>query len=316
MPRRFLFISDLVANGRDDRWVRRAESAGDLVRVRRGVYLAADDHERLDKRWRHIAAVTALVSRIRTPIIVSHLSAAALWGFPDLDGWPAEIHVIDPARTTGKRTTTVARHPGPVDTGCVLRRGILCTGAARTAVDVGLVGGFLPALLAFDYGLRANLFSMVELEIAVAARPGARGVREVREALHLASAGSESAGESISKGTMHRLGFPRPLQQKRFRLPGGRSAYVDFWWESEGIVGEFDGDQKYLDPALRQGRSIERTLLQEKERSDAVSALPEVRNLVRWKYATARNPSRLEEVLRSAGLPQADAPRSGREWRD
>jgi hypothetical protein len=89
---------------------------------------------------------------------------------------------------------------------------------------------------------------------------------------------------------------------------------VDFWWEEAGIVGEFDGDQKYLDPALRKGRSIERTMLDEKERADGVSARPEVQNLVRWRYAAARNPGRLCAILENAGLRRRDAPPSGRHW--
>jgi hypothetical protein len=163
MSRRFLLTSDLVAQGLDDRWLRRAEAAGDLVRVRRGVYLGADEHEDLDGRWRHIASISALMCRIRRPVVVSHLSAAALWGFPVLDRWPSEVHVTDSTRATGKRTSTVVRHPGQSESGA-LRHGIVCTSAVRTAVDVGLAHGFLPALLAFDHGLRTRLFTAGDVQ--------------------------------------------------------------------------------------------------------------------------------------------------------
>lgn len=101
---------------------------------------------------------------------------------------------------------------------------------------------------------------------------------------------------------MIEMGVPRPELQKKFAWPGGQTYYADFWWPDSGVVGEFDGEVKYLDPRLREGQTIERVILRERERHAAILARPEVRNLVRWNYATARSPTRLAAVLGDAGV--------------
>ncbi|AMM20664.1 hypothetical protein AX769_11575 [Frondihabitans sp. PAMC 28766] len=290
-----------------DRAQCRAADAGELVRVRSGVFLDSSCWEGLDARWRHIALVTAALERLQPHVVTSHASAAALWGFPVLDSWPAIVHVIDRSRSVGQRSSTLVRHPGQGalrDDDVARRHGLRCTSATRTAVDVALLDGFLSGLLCFDHGLRRGLFSHEEVEAALMRRGSARGIRAARQALAIAGPGSGSAGESISKGVAFELGFPLAEQQKSFPNPWGGEYFVDFWWEDFGIVGEFDGDQKYLDEAMRSGRTIEQVMLDEKRRADDILARPEVRNLVRWKYAAARNPRVLSRILHGSGLTQ------------
>jgi hypothetical protein len=299
----FLTTADLAAAGLDDSSLRRGARRGELERVRRGLYLPRPEWEQLGDRDRHVALIAAATHLLSKPVLVSHESAGALWGFPVLDEWPAAVHVLDPARSTGKRTRYLVRHPGSHLSRATVS-GIACTSAARTAVDIALLRGFTAGLLACDFGLASNLVSLDELRAELEWRPNARGRRAALAAINLADGRSGSAGESASRSTMHELGIPQPELQKRFQCSNGKTYFVDFWWARSGVIGEFDGEQKYLDPELRQGRSMQRVLLDEKDRHDALLAHPEVANLVRWNYATARRPPKLAAVLLGAGVPR------------
>lgn len=304
MDPRFVTPAQVAAGGEPGRRLRREASRGTFVRVRRGVYLAEEEWKALTRRRQHVALIRAALPHISPNVIVSHASAGALWGIPVLDSWPQKLHVIDPRRSTGKTTAGVVRHGVSDDVEISLVDGIACTNAARTAVDMGLLGGFLSALLAFDFVLATGLVPAFELAAEIRRRPRTRGKAAVGAALEIASPGSKSAGESISKGQMHLLGFESPELQKEFVGVNGRTYFSDFWWESVGQIGEFDGQQKYLDAEMRGGRSMEQVLLDEKQRTDALLALPEVKNLVRWRYSTARRPAELERLLLRAGVPR------------
>ncbi|KQQ27312.1 hypothetical protein ASF54_00325 [Frondihabitans sp. Leaf304] len=309
MDPRFVTPAQFAAGGEPGRRLRREASRGTFVRVRPGLYLPADDWQQFSARERHLAAIRALLARAGPHVVVSHASAGAVWGFPVLDEWPQRVQVIAHCRTTGKVTSRVVLHPSRLAVEVSIVRGVRCTSASRTAVDMGLAGGFLSALLAFDYALATGLVTRQELRDEIALRSGFRGIAAVRSALEIAHPGSKSAGESISKGQIHLLGFETPELQKKFTCPGGRTYYGDFWWKTVGQIGEFDGGQKYLDERMRGGRTMEQVLFDEKDRTDALLALPEVRNIVRWRYAVARNPTRLQEILLRAGIPLRDSRR-------
>ena len=104
--------------------------------------------------------------------------------------------------------------------------------------------------------------------------------------------------------------MPQPELQRSFADPRGRIGYCDFAWPEFRIIGEADGDAKYLDPALRGGRSAERVVLDEKIREDRLRALGWT--VVRWRWPDARDGRRLVAALSAAGLP-ADP---GRRWDD
>jgi hypothetical protein len=88
--------------------------------------------------------------------------------------------------------------------------------------------------------------------------------------------------------------------QQEFVLPGGKIARTDFWWEEGRQVGEFDGVGKYIDPALRAGRSAEQVLIDEKDRGDALRRM--VRAVSRWRTPDLRDPRRLWDILTNDGL--------------
>jgi hypothetical protein len=69
---------------------------------------------------------------------------------------------------------------------------------------------------------------------------------------------------------MHAGGAPQPALQVPYSDGAGLIGRVDFAWPAFRVVGEADGDAKYLDANLRGGRSAERVVLDEK----AAAGLP------------------------------------------
>ena len=304
--------SALVRAGLDDRHLRHAARSGRLVRVVPGLYVEPDPWQALTASGRHAFRTAAVLARASPRLVASHESAAAVHGLPLLDEPPAAVHVIDPARTNGARSGTLVRHASHLaDDEVTTVRGTRVTTAARTALDLSLARGLTAGVVALDHGLREGLLTLDEVVFCLARRPRARGRRVAQVALGLADAGSASPLESTSAVTMHLLGAPPPERQKTFLAPSGRFvATVDFWWPRYRAVGEADGLVKYRDPALRDGRSAEQVVIDEKDREDAVRALADVDAFARWGWRVARSPRLLAEKLTLLGLPLQSPPTS------
>ena len=101
---------------------------------------------------------------------------------------------------------------------------------------------------------------------------------------------------------MRAIGCPQPHLQIPFSDSDGLIGVVDFFWPELGIVGEADGDVKYLDPSFRGGRSADQVVLDEKIREDRLRALG--LKVVRWRWRTATDVHAFRSKLSSAGLPQ------------
>lgn len=131
--------------------------------------------------------------------------------------------------------------------------------------------------------------------------PSGASQRAWEQRLTAADGRSESVGESWSRVLIRSLGFAAPVLQHEERLPDGRVARTDFWWEEAGILGEFDGRVKYSRGRQLQGLDLEQVLYQEKLREDALRALGRI--VVRWGWDELRRPRELARRLRAAGVP-------------
>lgn len=99
---------------------------------------------------------------------------------------------------------------------------------------------------------------------------------------------------------MSDYGFPRPRLQHPFYDAQGLIGFVDFWWPELGIIGEFDGQGKYLRDEFTHGRSQAEVIADEKRRENRLRALGHI--VVRWEWADLIHPERLREKLIAAGL--------------
>ena len=263
--------------------------------------------------------VLEVLDRARSPVVVSHFAAAAVWGIDLLGAWPAAVDILVP-RTSGGRSSGAFRRRTTTfsDSAVVDWRGHRLTTPAQTALDLARVGTFTAGVIALDQARWTRrdggpLAALDELEDALAADPR-RGEARVRRALEFSTGLSDSVRESEGRVLIDRLGFPAPVLQKRFALPSGKIADADYYFEGFDHAAEFDGLGKYLDPELRGGRTAEEALIAEKDRGDELRRV--VRVLSRWRTPAHKDPRRLYDILSGAGLPSRLArPPAGLVWR-
>lgn len=270
-----------------------------LVRVRHGVWMDRAIWDGLTPGARHAALVLSTATQCPTAgdMVFSHAAAAALWGMPRIEDWPVTIDVLVPDVRI-RSSKLVRKHVGPPPTTCD-RDGLTVTSAARTVVDVARTSSLATGLAAADFALRARLCTPRELASeADALVVGSPGARKARTVVGLADPRSMSAGESLSRAQMFRLGLPKPELQVPYSDADGLIGVVDFDWT--GLVGEFDGKVKYH--VTERGDPIEaqRVLWQEKQREDRLRR--RARGVVRWDWATAINDGRLLRRLSEHGL--------------
>ncbi|AMM20500.1 hypothetical protein AX769_10510 [Frondihabitans sp. PAMC 28766] len=295
----------LVRSTFDDTTVRRAHLRGDLVRLTAGRYLRRSDWDSFDPASRHAMTAIAAVSCLRSsPVVVSHASAAAFWGFPRLGPWPARTHVLDPALSTGKVGRYVQRHAGALPDGDVVERyGVLVTSPERTALDLAVSATFRQAVVSLDHAYRTGLASPDALQDRLARRTSTRGRAKAATAIEFASAKANRPGESLSRVVMHETGVAVPCLQRSFRGPLGQKADVDFYWDDVRVVGEFDGNTKYRDSERWSGLPPEEVVIREKDRENWLRAHPEVDGFVRWTWRDVVTPGALPSLLRQHGVP-------------
>src|SRR5690606_15182957 len=77
------------------------------------------------------------------------------------------------------------------------------------------------------------------------------------------------------------MGFRSVDLQVPVESPHGWDWFVDFGLDDINAFGEYDGEGKYTDPALRGDRDIEETVLDEKQREDWIRGRTG-RGMLRW----------------------------------
>ena len=90
---------------------------------------------------------------------------------------------------------------------------------------------------------------------------------------------------------LHRLGLMPSTLQLEVRAAGGRLVgWVDFGWERQRVVGEFDGQVEY-GRLLRPGQSPGDVVFEEKRREDELR--DEGWGVVRWTWGDLDVPARV-----------------------
>lgn len=295
-----ILVRDAVRIGRDDRPLRRNP---DLVRIRRGAYAS---NEPRDEDAAYDLRIHAVLGTRRSPIVLSHYSAARSWGMPIVNRWPFAVHATShPSSPRRSKNGVVIHRSALPDPDVVELDGVLVTSRLRTLVDLAATAPLRDAVAALDHQLRVGAVEHEALKDAALDLEGMRGRVPARKAIAFASPLAGSVGESFSRVLLHELGFPEPELQHRFETRG-RLRYADFRWAQLRLVGEFDGRTKYeQDPTG--------AIWDEKLRENELRELGE--QLVRWTWAdlVAVDPfiRRLEAVGLRRDLPRGYSARSG-----
>jgi hypothetical protein len=163
---------------------------------------------------RHALSVAAEVRRVASSAVVSHVSAAVLYGLPVWRVPLERVHVTR-ARPTGARAgRSVVVHSAPLAPEEIVRVGdVWATCPARTAVDLARTVSFEAAVVTIDAAPRRGLVTAETLAAALRRATGWRGVPAARRAVDFADGGAESVGESRGRVALLRAGLPAPTLQ-------------------------------------------------------------------------------------------------------
>lgn len=252
--------------------IRHLCSSGAWVRLRRGVYMTADELSGIETpRQRHRIDCLAVVLELhRQTTVVSHASAVRLWGLPVRRSLPHLVRLTDPTLSRRGRGYVVTQSPlrrNDVATSGPLR----LTSAARTLLDCARAWDLEDTVVAMDAGLLAEKVTTAQLDAGLAALRGWPGAARAARAVGLADGRAESPLETRGRLRIVGAGLPTPKLQVEIHTQGRLVGVVDAWFEEAAVAVEFDGRIKYTDPW--RGRSPERVLWDEKRREDELRAL-------------------------------------------
>ncbi|MBD3940213.1 hypothetical protein IF188_00680 [Microbacterium sp. NEAU-LLC] len=271
-----------------------------------------------DPLWpesRHRIQVAAAFAEMRGgDSVASYDSAAVVWELPLYRCTPEVVHVTVPDGKHISSRNGMRRHGDALaDKDVTVREGIRVTTLERTVLDLACTLPFAAGLAAADAALRLVACDdgaydeagaqtwRDEMLARVAGGVGRRGVRTAAEVLALADGRAESPAESAGRGHLHRLGFRRLRPQVEVRGPDGRVLRVDVEIEDIATFLEIDGAGKYLDEALRTGRTVEQVILDEKRREDWIRGTTGKR-MVRVDEKHVRTAEALAARLSSFGI--------------
>jgi hypothetical protein len=182
-------------------------------------------------------------------LVACHSTAAMLWGI-DLraaDVAAAQpLHFLGPPSLDNRLLRGLQVHPSSLGTGdAVMRSGVWCTPAPRTACDVGRLGAPIDVLATLDAALRAGVCTSDELLEASGRQRGLRGVVRVSRLIPVADGRAASPMESRMRWRFIEGGLPAPDLQVEV-AEGSRLHRLDTGWREYRLGAEFDGLEAHM----------------------------------------------------------------------
>ncbi len=305
---------ELLEDELNDRVLRRLVAAERFVRIIHGCYVDASVWAEMpveDRRLARTLAVAHLNHR-RRPVF-SHHSAATIWGLPFYGLDSPRVHILTRDDSPGHSSHGVSRHIGRWNDDDVQEvEGMLVTSITRTLLDLARSAKPELAIACADAGLR-KLFRArrdSSLDALAAWRRqqngtllglrGYPGAAHARKIVEEADPRADSPAESVSRLQIRRLEIPCEIQAPVTMLDGARS-WMDFEFLGQCSYGEMDGAVKYLDPAFRNGRTLDEVLIDEKRREDEVRGITGYR-VLRWGFDSIRTARILGLRLQAYGI--------------
>jgi len=264
--------SDARRAGYEHGEIRHLCSSGAWVRLRRGVYVTADELSTIETAGRrHRAECLAVLLELDRPTAaISHASAARLWGLPVRRDIGRVVRLTDP--TAWRRGKGFEMTRAPVRPEEVAQVGpVRLTSTARTVIDCAREWPLEAAVVAMDASLLAGKVTARDLQGALAGVRHWRGSPRAARAVALADGRAESPLETRGRLRVVGAGLPTPELQVEIHAQGRLEGVVDAWFEEAAVALEFDGRVKYTAPW--RGRSPAQVLWDEKRREDQLRAL-------------------------------------------
>ena len=223
----------LVEAGVSRRAIQHRLEIGRLHPLHRGVYLVGHPVPL------PLARPTAALLACGAGAVLSHLSAAYLWGIRENRAGP--VHVTVPAdRRPTSRAGVVIHRSGTRATGEARRRDSLpVTSPVRTLIDLAAVVPERELKWAVEEARVRRLLKLRELAVAHEAHRGRRGAAalgRVLAATGAAPTATRSEAERRLLDLIAAAGLPAP--RANVRVAGH---LVDLYWPAERLVVELDG---------------------------------------------------------------------------
>ncbi len=259
-------------HGYSDQEIEQLLRDGLWVRIRRGAYIERVVWDSMNMEARHRATVHAVILVLQKPAIVSHISACVMLNLPTWGYDLSRVHVTRCDLHSPRVEGGVHHHAGAVADGDVtFVDGIIVTPPDRTAVDVACLGGFERGVVVADAAIRLLGGEKDILLRRMDQMRDWRGARAAGRVTEFADGRSESVGESRTRVLFELNGLPRPQLQVLIvdSTTGVVIARVDFFFEEERTIGEFDGRLKYR-AVPEDELSAEDVVWREKRREDAL----------------------------------------------
>lgn len=288
-------------NARDGARLRYLWKKGRLVRPLAGLYLRTAAWDRLDGPERHRHIVRGL-ARKHPSWVFCDVSAALMYGLEVPEAELGTVHVaVDPGRLP-HRIQGLIRHE------VVLSRVRIRNGVALLEMGDLLFGclrrlSFGDSLALADSALRRFGLTREWLEgLFKRGHKGCRGIRKARLVARLSDARAENGGESKVRARLFELERVTPELQVwigRFR--------VDYLFKrSDGseVVGELDGRDKYLDPRMTGGKTVEEVLAEQARRDQFLEA--QGLAVMHFTFEQAMDLLRFPALLREFGIPMRE----------
>lgn len=304
-----LFLSrDRILRGLNSNDIAKRVKARTLVRVRHGVYVDGAAWRELKPWQQYRLRVQAAAETFQKPTIFARHSAASVWGVPTI-GLHHQVEALTLKNDGGRSRAGVSRYyAGRTGLDVVRREGLLVTDRIRTVLDLAAFTPFTEAVAPVDHVLRPDrnrqlpALTTAELEAGTGGIYSAAAGQRIRAVLGFADPASGSAGESLSRALIRAAGFEAPVLQQQFSDASGLLGCTDFYWKRSKVVGEFDGEDKYVKLEFLKGRTPSQAVVAEKNRENRIRALGN--NVVRWDWADLMEPGKLERMLAAAGVPR------------
>ncbi len=170
----------------------------------------------------------------------------------DVHTWRSLPHTRVPARPGEPRGHELRRHQLVLLPGEVRQHasGFWLTSALRTALDCVALLGHEAGVCVLDDGLHRELFTVADLETALAARRGWPGVQALTAAVAVADGRSESPNETLARLLLQPV-LPGLTPQVRLRDGSGRIiARFDLGDEEVMLAVDMDGKRGHAGTAM------------------------------------------------------------------
>ncbi|RKR20825.1 hypothetical protein C8D78_1467 [Arthrobacter oryzae] len=289
---------------------RRRTRAQDLVTPCYGVRATAAIPDSLLKRVHALTAVTGAV--------VSHLSAAALWGFP----LPRAVENLAVIHLTSRPGRRAVRHKNVVGHQRTLEPEEIvsgarasCTSPLRTWFDLAGILSLDELIIAGDFLLRRRnpLTTLDRLDAFLAGKQGRPGYRRAMRARSLIRASTDSPKETELRLLLIRHGLPEPgINVPMFDESGGWIQDPDLSYEQEKVAIQFDGGH-HATPAQRRS-----DIFRDENARDAGWRVVVLTQWHLTPFAPGMEPAavtRVRAALTERGWTPASVPKPGRRRR-